>query len=418
MQPPADDSPSTTQSHLIMAGEPSSICSYVCYLYINIYLYICMWCVDNESAFLDDAPPSPPVDTEESSYDSGQMVIKSRGLQGVDIPQDVMNMVYAAGGRTSKRRTRPGLHNVKRLVMTHNNITTLKTVQLRPLSNLLHLDLSFNSIECIEGEFPSQLEVLKLQRNQLRKVSGLLLCPSLRVLDLSHNKIKNIDGLPTSLECLDLGYNLIAGEVNLRILSLCQQITSISIDGNPVMDRLQKTCKARLLSLLPKLREVNHTVLPRARKLPKEPEPAPLPHESFVWPDSPRQKGRKSYSGSRSPATLATRTKRRSRHAQQQTDERLFREAEVQRRAREKELAQLTESFQTMARTVYTDNMKLKAGGRTRLQLEEISRKLNSWRPMHIKKMEEEEVSWGIAWIGLCEMWVVFVRWGPNRDLL
>ena len=304
---------------------------------------------DDESGIVDDESSSPADLT--SSYSKGQMVIKCRALEEIEVPADVMSMLYTQTGN-KRRRSRPGLHNVKRLVFSHNNVVTLQAAQLTQFSYLLHLDLSFNSIEKIEGEFPPQLEVLKLKRNNISALSGLLLCTSMRVLDLSHNKIRHIDGLPISLESLDLDYNFIAGEMNLRILSLCQEITSISIEGNPVMGRLQKNCKARLLSLLPKLREVNHTALPRARKQAKEPEPVPLPHESFVWPDSPRHKGRqsrstsanrRSSSSSRSP--VSSRRKRLTRQAQQKIDERLYKEAEVQRKARERQLQLVSQSL-------------------------------------------------------------------------
>jgi hypothetical protein len=316
-------------------------------------------------------------------------VVTGRGLQELELPQDVMSLLYASSSRgNSKRRQRSGPHTVKKLIFSHNNISTFVTSQLSLFRNVIHLDLSFNAISSFQGDFPPNLEVLRLKKNEIQRISGLLLCMNLRSLDLSHNKIRSIDGLPSELERLDLSFNAIAGDMNLRMLSLCPKVTAIAIQGNPVMSKLKGSCKARLLSLLPKLKEINHSVLPRARRSPKEPSHMPLPHESFIWPDSPKKKSRQEV-GTASPGRARSPKRRRavSKKRQEEGDLRRFHEAEELQKSREKLEAQLAQTFQKMHNAVTKKKSSMKAN-----EIAEMSSRLNTWRPWHIKKREEEEV--------------------------
>jgi len=86
------------------------------------------------------------------------------------------------------------------LFLQENLIDTIEN--LDHLTRLKHLNLSDNKIQVIEGlDHLIELETLQLRRNRIgangySDLVGLLVCPKISVLDLSHNPIQDPAVLP------------------------------------------------------------------------------------------------------------------------------------------------------------------------------------------------------------------------------
>eukprot|EP01062_Namystynia_karyoxenos_P029759 TRINITY_DN22305_c0_g1_i1.p1 TRINITY_DN22305_c0_g1~~TRINITY_DN22305_c0_g1_i1.p1 ORF type:complete len:536 (+),score=152.53 TRINITY_DN22305_c0_g1_i1:85-1608(+) len=126
-------------------------------------------------------------------------------------------------------------HNLElsALYLAKNCITTIGGVS--HLNKLDKLDLSDNMIQQVQGLGGLPITTLLLARNSIRSVAGLAglaECPSIRVLDLSHNRISD-EGVVDALEKLP-------------------KLSVLKLDGNPVtrtMKTYRKTLTLRLLEL-------------------------------------------------------------------------------------------------------------------------------------------------------------------------
>jgi len=310
-----------------------------------------------------------PTDSADLYFSQGVLVAKSHGIRTCEVPPEVLNLIFESDNKYRRVRKSSGVHNVHTLVLSHNLISTVLTASFVSFTGLSHLDLSFNKITEIHGEFPPTLKVLKLSRNKISKIKGLLLCHSLREIDLSHNCIRSVVGLPAELERIDISDNNIDGELNLRMLSLSPKISALAIDNNPIVDRM-KNYRARLMSLLPCLNEINHVVLPRPRKVP------PRTANKGVRPTgSPVRRSR--------PQSNSPR-RRMSKKAQQEADERRSKEYFMMQKYRENAEKNVTDMFDSMSRSVHKRSMSPK-------KVIAVTDRLHAWRPWHIKKIEEEQ---------------------------
>ncbi|KAL3667402.1 hypothetical protein V7S43_007628 [Phytophthora oleae] len=107
-------------------------------------------------------------------------------------------------------------------------------------SEVVTLDISFNSIASIQGiERLRFVQELHLAFNRLDDVSALEFCPRLVRVNLSGNRLLNTKGLETLeyLENLDMSDNLIEFPEALRALSLNQNLTHLTIRGNPLSQK-------------------------------------------------------------------------------------------------------------------------------------------------------------------------------------
>jgi hypothetical protein len=159
------------------------------------------------------------------------------------------------------------LSHIHTLNLSHNNITILdNSIYNTILPNLTTLDISFNLIDTIINEFPKKLKILKLQRNNINKISYniLLQCTQLEYLDISHNNIRSMNhiSLPVNkLEYLDISYNqLINGDMNLRMISLCNKLITIIINPNPFI-KTNVNYKVRIMSLLPNVSVIDSHIV-------------------------------------------------------------------------------------------------------------------------------------------------------------
>ncbi|KAG1695243.1 hypothetical protein DVH05_020623 [Phytophthora capsici] len=107
-------------------------------------------------------------------------------------------------------------------------------------SEVVTLDISFNSIASIQGIARLKfVQELHLAFNRLDDVSALEFCPRLVHVNLSGNRLFSTKGLETLefLETLDMSDNLIELPEALRALSLNQNLTHLTIRGNPLSQK-------------------------------------------------------------------------------------------------------------------------------------------------------------------------------------
>ncbi|KAK8866903.1 hypothetical protein M9Y10_009871 [Tritrichomonas musculus] len=118
--------------------------------------------------------------------------------------------------------------------LSKNNIQSLLNSQSNP--SVTHLDLSNNLVESIDESIHNHRELihLNLSSNFITKIQNLNIS-SLKVLDLSNNKISVIENLENliKLESLDLQNNRIH---SLFLLSPLKLLSSLNISYNPLFD--------------------------------------------------------------------------------------------------------------------------------------------------------------------------------------
>ncbi|XP_059397519.1 extracellular matrix protein 2-like [Carassius carassius] len=113
-----------------------------------------------------------------------------------------------------------GLSNLKVLELAGNILYrgSIEPFAFKPLKALKFLRLDKNRFSAIPADLPPSIEVLRLQDNQIVEVQDRLLdkCVHLKVLDLSHNLLKENSFYPEAwinlpkLETLDLSHNQMA----------------------------------------------------------------------------------------------------------------------------------------------------------------------------------------------------------------
>uniref|UniRef100_A0A9J7YXL7 Serine/threonine-protein kinase 11-interacting protein n=1 Tax=Cyprinus carpio carpio TaxID=630221 RepID=A0A9J7YXL7_CYPCA len=133
------------------------------------------------------------------------------------------------------------------LNFSYNSISLLDE-SLSLLNVLKWLDLSHNKIQdCAEFLKPlTELEHLNLAYNNLQKapVLGLSAQAKLTTLILRNNELETISGVEqlSSLQSLDLVYNLLMEHSQLAPLSLLHNLNTLTLEGNPLY--FQKTHRA------------------------------------------------------------------------------------------------------------------------------------------------------------------------------
>jgi Ca2+-binding EF-hand superfamily protein len=215
------------------------------------------------------------------------------------------------------------------------------------------------------------------------------MCTSLTELDLSYNKLRGVDGLPPTLLKLDISNNMINGDMNLRMLSFVPKLTSLAVEGNPVMSKF-KNPNAHLLTLIPKLEVINYHVLPRAGHGHKV-SSAAATALSMRKRDRGRSRNRQSMSSATSSRSKASHKRlslspTKKRKSEQQAHVlALATSNEGANKAREKLLQAQDEAARKMAKK--TANKVF-----TPAKLEESTNRMNSWKPNYLKRLEQEEI--------------------------
>lgn len=106
------------------------------------------------------------------------------------------------------------LTQLKRLILSHNNLVRIPHLLFADTNKLAKMDFSFNRLESIDPfafEKAKNLEVLDLSCNVLTTIDerSFQNLASLKTLNISYNRLKDLDLhiLPTSLKVLDLSVN-------------------------------------------------------------------------------------------------------------------------------------------------------------------------------------------------------------------
>ncbi|XP_078099700.1 serine/threonine-protein kinase 11-interacting protein isoform X2 [Sander vitreus] len=140
------------------------------------------------------------------------------------------------------------------LNFSYNSIVCLDQ-SLSLLNVLKFLDLSHNKIqECAAFLKPlSELEHLNLGYNSLQRAPtlGLSARAKLLTLILRNNELETINGVEqlSSLQELDLAYNLLLEHSQLAPLSLLHCLNTLNLEGNPLyFQKTHRTCTVRHLS--------------------------------------------------------------------------------------------------------------------------------------------------------------------------
>ncbi|KAL5285660.1 IGFALS.2 family protein [Megaselia abdita] len=135
------------------------------------------------------------------------------------------------------------LLNIKSLDLSHNNIKSIEESDISNFSALEHLDVSYNYLENVISFKSNSLKALKMSHNDIKSISkNTFECPQLTLLDLNHNRIKDLhdDILPDKLETLLFANNSIE-HLNLEFSNLKQ--LDISNNG---MRNLKITSSSKL----------------------------------------------------------------------------------------------------------------------------------------------------------------------------
>ncbi|ORC88570.1 uncharacterized protein TM35_000162080 [Trypanosoma theileri] len=120
------------------------------------------------------------------------------------------------------------LRSIKELNISFNNISTLKG--LHRLSTLTTVDVSHNSIASLRG-LPLPLRKLNASFNVLSDLDGLFPLLHLEILVVSHNQITSLRGLPAKLRIIDASSNRITSIVGVE---KCNGLEQLQISQNMI----------------------------------------------------------------------------------------------------------------------------------------------------------------------------------------
>jgi len=179
------------------------------------------------------------------------------------------------------------LKKLQELHLEYNNITEIQN-EINDCSLLKVLNLSYNRIITMPVLKLKLLEMLFINSNELTSLSFTIELPSLselhvssnslsealttmsiKKLDISHNRVKDLDKLKnTRIEELNISYNNIKSDIQLfKQIANIKTLKRINLKGNPLIER--SDFKQRLITMLPLL-EIDGIDISFSRKV-KEP---------------------------------------------------------------------------------------------------------------------------------------------------
>ena len=172
--------------------------------------------------------------------------------------------------------TFPSMPLLKNLNLSKNQIEHLETLAFHLLPSLETIDLSHNKIVQIQGfEANLKLEKLNLENNYIRVIEGIGQLENLETLNISNNRISTV--------------------VNLRPLSLNVGLRNLYLQGNPVS--FLGRYRPSLISFVPHLDHIDDVALPPSSAQKAARRVAQKLHDSHI----PASRTKKKHGGKKKP---------------------------------------------------------------------------------------------------------------------
>ena len=149
------------------------------------------------------------------------------------------------------------------LDIAHNSVDELPATALSP--SLHHLNAAYNRLESAAGVANlTQLIELNLSYNLLTSCAPFEKLTQLQVLLLGGNRISSLVGLEglAVLELLDVRFNYIEKQSELRLLALNATLRTLTLQGNPLAK--SQNYRASVATILPTLLTLDGQKMPRS----------------------------------------------------------------------------------------------------------------------------------------------------------
>ena len=132
------------------------------------------------------------------------------------------------------------LKNLKTLILRENNFSKIES--LNNMNNLIYLDVSLNKIENVDKVFLGDLPLLQIficDDNYIKNINGLTKFESIKTISIQNNKIIDVN-------CLD------------RLFSL-RKLKELFIKGNPITKN--NLYRENLIKLIPSLNKIDNRII-------------------------------------------------------------------------------------------------------------------------------------------------------------
>lgn len=132
---------------------------------------------------------------------------------------------------------------------------------METLQNLRILSLQSNRLTSISGleALANVLEELYLSHNGITSIEGLRMLRRLRVLDISNNKIENLEHINQNEDLQELwaSYNQLSdfGNIEKECKSM-KRLVTIYLEGNPLQKMNESTYRNKIRLILPWIKQV------------------------------------------------------------------------------------------------------------------------------------------------------------------
>jgi protein phosphatase 1 regulatory subunit 7 len=206
-------------------------------------------------------------------------------LEELYLAQNKLRQVQGLKNLTKLRTLDLGANRI-RVIDAVTSLTSLKSLWLgknkieeipdmSALQSLRQLDIQSNRLTALgEGlQNLTNLEELYLACNNIHLLDGLPRClqedshPQLNTLDVTSNKIENVEPVShlQSLEEFWISSNLIASTEALLPLQALPSLSCIYLENSPIQASLKSTYKADVLAVLPKLTQLDASLVSSGR---------------------------------------------------------------------------------------------------------------------------------------------------------
>lgn len=225
---------------------------------------------------------------------------KKNGLYSTPRLNDVLYLHFYGFPQIENLDEYTGL---KCLWLESNAINKIEGLDKQPL--LKSLFLQNNLISKIENlDVCKELDTLVLSHNYIKELENCCskVLPVLNTLNISHNQLRNIDGLAILKRCnnlsiLDLSFNKIEDMMIVKVLADMPSLHVLNLTGNPVISAITNYRKTMILECKSLTYLDSRPVFPRDRACAeawKRGGFAAEKHEHEQWNREERQKVRKS----------------------------------------------------------------------------------------------------------------------------